>query len=70
VYCSSASTLLQSTVALDSRYSAGASDSPVNYSGARSKKPESGLFTLVWTWAPDSLVRQTRALLVSLLLCI
>jgi hypothetical protein len=51
--------LLQSTVALDSRYSAVTPDSPVNYSGARSKKTESGQFTLVQSWctgqsgAPD-----------------
>jgi hypothetical protein len=41
---------LQSTVALDSRYSAGAPDSPVNYSGERLKKPESGWFSPVQTW--------------------
>jgi hypothetical protein len=33
---------LQSTVALDSRYSAGAPDSPVDYIGERLEKPESG----------------------------
>jgi hypothetical protein len=42
--------LLQSTVAWRSRCSAGAPDSPVNYSGAHSEKPESGQFTLVRTW--------------------
>jgi hypothetical protein len=30
--------------------SGGTPDSPMNYSGARSKKPESGQFTLVRTW--------------------
>jgi hypothetical protein len=42
--------LLQSTVALDSRYSAvtlDTPDSPVNYSGARPEKPESGKFEIV-----------------------
>jgi hypothetical protein len=40
-YCT-VSALLQSTVARVSRCSAGASDSPVNYSIARLRKPESG----------------------------
>jgi hypothetical protein len=42
--------LLQATVARSSRCSASAPDSLVNYSGARSEKPESGQFTLVRTW--------------------
>jgi hypothetical protein len=79
LHCSRSQRLLQSTVARRSRCSAGAPDSPVNYSGARPQKPES-------TWrvgrcmvlvhrtlsggTPDSPVRQTRAYSVSLLLCI
>jgi hypothetical protein len=49
-HCSVRQVLLQSTVALDSRYSTGAPDSPVNYSGERLKKPESGEFKIVWSW--------------------
>jgi hypothetical protein len=41
---------LQSTVALASRCSAGAPDSPVNYSGAALLKPEGGKFRLVRPW--------------------
>jgi hypothetical protein len=50
---------VQSTVALESRCSAGAPDSPVNYSGVRPQKPEDGQFAAVWSWctgqsgAPD-----------------
>jgi hypothetical protein len=44
------SALLQSIVALDSRCSAGAPDSLVNYSGARLEKPESAWFSPVRTW--------------------
>jgi hypothetical protein len=50
---------LQSTVALDSHCSAGAPDSPVNYSGARPQKPEGDEFAAVRSWctgqsgAPD-----------------
>jgi hypothetical protein len=42
--------LLQSTVARVSRCSAGAPDSPVNYSGACLLKPESGWFNPVRAW--------------------
>jgi hypothetical protein len=73
-HCSFVLQLLQSTVARSSRCSAGAPDSPVNYSGVRPKKPESGWFSPVRTWCtgrtlsggtPDSPVRQTTAHLVS-----
>jgi hypothetical protein len=49
VYCSRVRASLQSTVELDSHYSAGAPDSPVNYSGASLEKPESGWFSPVRT---------------------
>jgi hypothetical protein len=78
-HCSSEFQLLQATVARSSRCSAGALDSPVNYSGARPEKPESGELETVRSWCtghceklesgtPDSPVRQTRAHSVSLLL--
>jgi hypothetical protein len=38
-----------------SRCSAGAPDSPVNYSGAALLKPEGGKFRLVRPWAPDTI---------------
>jgi hypothetical protein len=41
---------LQAIVALASRCSAGAPDSPVNYSGATLLKPEGGKFRLVRPW--------------------
>jgi hypothetical protein len=64
------SALLQSTVAPKSRCSAGASDSPVNYSGVRLLKPEGGEFGVVRSWCTGhSPVRQTRAHSVPLLLC-
>jgi hypothetical protein len=62
--------LLQSTVALDSRYSAGAPNSPVNYSRARSEKPESGQFTLVRTWCTGQSGAPDQGTLGFLLLCI
>jgi hypothetical protein len=40
-HCSSRIQLMQATVARSSRCSAGAPDSPVNYSGAWPEKPES-----------------------------
>jgi hypothetical protein len=43
-------TLLQTTVALDSRYSAGTSDGLVNYSGAAPEKPEGEEFRLYDPW--------------------
>jgi hypothetical protein len=46
-----------------SRCSAGAQDSPVNYSGAALLKPEGGKFGLVWPWRTGQCpVRQTRVL--------
>jgi hypothetical protein len=54
---------LQSTVALASRCSAGAPESPVNYSGAALLKPEGGKFRLVRPWGIGHCpVRQTRVL--------
>jgi hypothetical protein len=43
-------TLLQTTVALDSRCSASTPDGPVNYSGAAPEKPESKEFRLYGPW--------------------
>jgi hypothetical protein len=43
-------TLLQTTVALDSRYSAGTPDGPVNYSGVRPEKPEGEEFRVYDPW--------------------
>jgi hypothetical protein len=43
-------TLLQTTVALDSRCSAGTPDGPVNYSGAAPEKPEGKEFRLYDPW--------------------
>jgi hypothetical protein len=40
----------------------GASDSPVNYSGAALQKPEGGKFEGVRPWSPESPMRQTRVL--------
>jgi hypothetical protein len=54
VHCCAVSTLLQSTVGASSRCSAGAPDSPMNYSGARLEKPESGWFELYGPGAPDT----------------
>jgi hypothetical protein len=45
---------VQSTVALESRCSAGAPDSPVNYSGAASEKPEAEEFGVVRPSAPST----------------
>jgi hypothetical protein len=45
---------LESTVALASRCSAGAPDSPVNYSGARPQKPEGGELESIAPSAPDT----------------
>jgi hypothetical protein len=46
-HCSSGIQLLQATVVRSSRCSAGAPDSPVNYSEARPEKPEGGEFGVV-----------------------
>jgi hypothetical protein len=51
-YCSRCRRLLESTVALESRCSAGTPDSPVNYSGARSQKPEGEEFKVDPPWCP------------------
>jgi hypothetical protein len=64
---------LQVSVAVDrcagSRCSAGASDSPVNYSGATLEKPETVEFDPVRSWcAGHCPMRQTRASLVPFLL--
>jgi hypothetical protein len=48
--CSCCRRPLESTVALASRCSVGAPDSPVNYSGAALLKPEGGKFRLVRPW--------------------
>jgi hypothetical protein len=50
LHCCAVSALLQSTVARVSRCSTGAPDSPVNYSGARLRKPESGCLDSLWSW--------------------
>jgi hypothetical protein len=67
-HCSSGIQLLQATVARSSYCSAGAPDSPVNYSGTRPEKPRVANLELYGPGAPDSLVRHTRAPLVPLLL--
>jgi hypothetical protein len=59
-HCLRCQRLLQSTVALDSHCSAGTSDSPVNYSGARLQKPESGWFELYGPGAPNTVRWHTR----------
>jgi hypothetical protein len=53
-YCSIVRVSLQSTIALDSRCSAGVPDSPVNYSRGRLEKPESGWFELYGPGTPDT----------------
>jgi hypothetical protein len=63
LHCSHCRRLLESTVALASRCSAGAPDSLVNYSGAGLLKPEGGKFEVVRPWyTGHCLVRQTRVL--------
>jgi hypothetical protein len=71
VHCSTFAGVCCSRPLRWSRCSAGASDSPVNYSGARPQKPEGEEFEVDrppvahWTLsggAPDSPVRQTRVL--------
>jgi hypothetical protein len=53
---------MQSTVALASRCSAGTPDSPVNYSGAASEKPEAEEFGVYGPWCTGHCpVRQTKA---------
>jgi hypothetical protein len=53
-HCSRCRRSLESTVALASRCSVGTPDSPVNYSGARSQKPEGEEFEGVRPWALDT----------------
>jgi hypothetical protein len=50
LHCSSDLLLLQAIVAQSSRCSAVTPDSPVNYSGARPEKLESGEFETVRSW--------------------
>jgi hypothetical protein len=50
LHCSRCRRPLESTVALASRCSVGAPDSPVNYSGVALLKPEGGKFKLVRPW--------------------
>jgi hypothetical protein len=54
VHCAFVRRPLESTVALASRCSAGAPDSPMNYSEAALLKPEGGKSRLVRPWAPDT----------------
>jgi hypothetical protein len=68
VHCSAFIVHCRRPLALCSRYSAGAPDSPVNYSGAAPRIPEGGKFGVGFPGAPDSPVRQTRAHFGSLLL--
>jgi hypothetical protein len=48
LHCSRCRRPLQPTIVLASRCSAGAPDSPVNYSGAALLKPKGGKFEVVW----------------------
>jgi hypothetical protein len=54
VHCSTFASVRYSRPLHWSRYSTGAPDSPVNYSGAALLKPEGGKFRLVRPWAPDT----------------
>jgi hypothetical protein len=54
VHCSFCRRPLESTVALPSRCSAGAPDSPVNYRGAWPQKPEGEEFESIDPGAPDT----------------
>jgi hypothetical protein len=47
-------TLLQTTVGVVSRYTAGTPDSPVNYSGGQFQKSEGGKFGVILPSAPDT----------------
>jgi hypothetical protein len=67
-HCSALTARCRRPLALCSRYSAGAPDSPVNYSGAAPRISEGGKFGVGFPGAPDSPVRQTRAHFGSLLL--
>jgi hypothetical protein len=48
------------------RCSVGSPDSPMNYSGAPLRKPESGQFVGALTWAPDSVRCATGSTISSL----
>jgi hypothetical protein len=61
-------TLLQSTVGAVAVTPLGTPDSPVNYSGVAPRKPEASKLELIHPGAPDSPVRQTRAVFGCLLL--
>jgi hypothetical protein len=62
-HCAIVSRPLESTVALVSRCSADTPDSPVNYSGARTQKPEGEEFEVDPPWHTGHCpVRQTRVL--------
>jgi hypothetical protein len=67
-HCSAFIVRCRRSLALCSRYSAGAPDSPVNYSGAAPRILEGDKFRVGFPSAPDSPVRQTRAHFDSLLL--
>ena len=47
-------TLLQTTVGILSRCSAGTPDSPMNYSGVAPRKPEADKFEMIHPGAPDT----------------
>jgi hypothetical protein len=68
LHCSRCRLPLESTVALASHCSAGAPDSPVNYSGAALLKPKGGKFRVYSPGAPDT-VRGTRPRLSSVSFC-
>jgi hypothetical protein len=53
-HCSAFIVRCRRPLALCSRYSAGAPDSPVNYSGAAPRIPEGGKFGLEFPGAPDT----------------
>ena len=60
LHCSSKSSAFAVDRCVNNRCSAAAPDSPMNYSGARLEKPESGEFEAVWSWCTGP-VHQTRA---------
>jgi hypothetical protein len=53
-HCSVLLFLCRRPLALDSRYSVGTSDIPVNYSGVAPRIPEVGKFGVVFPGAPDT----------------
>jgi hypothetical protein len=60
VHCSAFIVPGRRPLALCSRYSAGAPDSPVNYSGVAPKIPEGGKFGVGFPGAPDTVRWHTR----------